>query len=200
MTDKQRRARLRAAVAALKKTTRGYTPDGVFWKQAMRQLAELDADLVPEPSVPALGPIFPGGPSILTYDLTHITSGMSDPYPAFDGPFGAGKRMLAPERLTVTRQSSARRRDGTPNGKAFYATGDSTIRYWVAHIDSRDLPDVGDVFAKGQVVARVSANHEVPHGHWGVDARALIGRMLEHRTDYQHGSPTIGAQLAKGLS
>lgn len=199
MTDKQRAAKVAAAVAALKKTTRGYTPDGVHWKTAMRLLAQLAHDLdPPKPRVPQLGPIFPGGPSILTYDLTHATSGMDAPYPAFDGPFGAGKQVLAPEDMVVTRQSSAVRRDGRPNGKAFYATGASGLRYWIAHIDA--APPVDARFKKGEVVGKVSANHESPHGHVGIDARALIGRVFEHHTNYTHGARTIGRQLQEALS
>lgn len=196
MTDKQRLAAVRRAKAALRKTTQGYTPDGVHWKAAFKQLDALEADLAGR-KVPALGPAWPGGPSILQLDLTHITSGMNDPYPAFDGPFGGGKTMLAPEPLEVTRQSSARRRDGNPNGKAFYATGASGIKYWFAHIE--EAPPVGTFFRKGQAVGKVSWNHEEPHGHVGVDARGLIGRVLEHHTNYTHGATPIGIQLAKAL-
>lgn len=148
------------------------------------------------PRVPALGPVEPGGRSILEFDLTHVTGGLSA-YPAFDGPFGAGKTIIAPEKLTVTRLSSARRRDGNPNGKAFYATGVSGLRYWFGHIEQ--IPALGAVIPKGGKVGVVSANHEVPHLHVGIDAQDLIGKPLFSRTDYQHGGPTIGEQLERAL-
>lgn len=196
MTDKQRAAKLHAAVASLKKTTRGYQPNGVHWRKAMGLLADIDNDLS-RPPVPALGPVVPGGRSVLEQDLTHATGGL-DGYPAFDDAVGhPGLAVIAPEALTVTRQSSARRRDGNPNGKAFYADGASGIKYWFGHLDA--APAVGKRFKKGEVMAKISANHEVPHLHVGMDARALIGHDLVHHTNYTHGAPKVGVQLAAAL-
>jgi hypothetical protein len=195
MTDKQRVAKLRVAVAALKKTTSGYHPTGVYWRKALGILAELEHDLEPS-RVPNLGPVTPGGKSVLLQDLTHATGGLNG-YPAFDDAFGAGIRVIAPEPLTVTRQSGARRRDGRPNGKAFYATGHSALEYWFGHVDI--APRVGARFNKGELMAHVSGNHEAPHLHVGIDARTLIGKELVHHTDYTHGAPTVGVQLAAVL-
>ena len=158
--------------------------------------AEQVAESPPEskPALPDLGPVVAGGKSVLDHDLTHATGGL-DGYAAFDDGWRAGLAVVAPEALTVTRLSSARRRDGDPNGRAFYATGASKIRYWFGHVD--DPPAVGARFKKGQKLAVISANHEEPHLHVGVDASALIGRELEHHTDYTHGAPTVGAQLSR---
>lgn len=197
LTDKQRLGMLRSAILTLKKTTKGYTPTGTHWKPAMNLLRDLERDLEGAPSrVPDLGPVTPGGKSVLRQDLTHMTGGL-DKYPAFDDAFHAGKSVIAPEPLTVTRRSSARRRDGTPNGKAFYADGASGIKYWFGH--TTDAPAVGTKFGKGDRMTFVSGNHEAPHLHVGVDARALIGKVLEHHTNYTHGAPTVGVQLAKAL-
>lgn len=195
MTDAQRLARLRFAVAELKRTTSGYTPTGVHWRKALAIFAELDRDLAAS-SVPPLGPVVRGGKSVLLQDLTHATGGL-DGYPAFDDGFRAGLAILAPEPVTVTRQSGARRRDGRANGKAFYATGASGLKYWFGHTDL--APQVGASFRKGQTMCHISGNHEAPHLHVGIDARPLIGRELAHHTDYTHGAPTVGAQLAAVL-
>lgn len=149
---------------------------------------------VPKPAVPDLGPVVSGGKSVLDQDLTHTTGGI-DGYPAFDDGFRAGAVVIAPEPLTVTRLSSARRRDGNPNGKAFYATGASGIRYWFGHVEQ--IPAVGEKLAKGARLGLVSANHEAPHLHVGIDASALVGRQLQHHTDYTHGGATVGKQLAQ---
>lgn len=195
MTDKQRLAKLRQAVAALKKTTAGYTPTGVHWRKALGIFAELERDLAPS-AVPSLGPVVRGGKSVLFQDLTHATGGLPG-YPAFDDGFRPDLEVLAPESLTVTRQSSARRRDGNPNGKAFYATGESGLRYWFGHTDV--APKVGARFGKGQTMCRISGNHEAPHLHVGIDAVPLIGRELAHHTDYTHGAAKVGVQLAAAL-
>lgn len=195
MTDKQRLAKLKVAVAALKETA-GYNPTGPKWRKALLILAELEKDLAPVSKVPALGPVTPIGKTVLMQDLTHETGGLPG-YPAFDDGFAAGTAVLAPEALTVTRQSSARRRDGRPNGKAFYATGVSALEYWFGHVDV--APPVGKRFKKGAVMAHVSANHEVPHVHVGIDARTMIGHELVHHTNYTHGAPKVGVQLAAAL-
>lgn len=143
-------------------------------------------------NVPELGPVVQGGKSMLRHDLTHVTGGLDD-YPAFDDGFAAGMEVIAPEALTVTRHSSARRRDGNPNGKALYATGESGLLYWFGHIEN--MAPVGARLAKGERVGVVSANHEAPHVHVGVDGRELLGRQFESHDDYTHGAPTIGSQL-----
>jgi hypothetical protein len=38
-----------------------------------------------------------------------------------------------------------------------------------------------------------------PHVHLAIDARPLLGHHLISHTDYTHGAPTIGAQLARGI-
>lgn len=153
--------------------------------------------------IPHLGPVTIGGKPILNQDLTHATGGFPNPnsnsvMPAFDDAFGhPGMKVIAPEPLTVVRASSAARRDGRPNGKAFYATGTSKVKYWFGHIDK--VPPIGKKYKRGEVMAKVSPNHEVPHLHVGVNAKALIGHDLIHHTNYTHGAPTVGDQLVKAL-
>lgn len=148
----------------------------------------------PKPTVPQLGPVTAGAPSVLLHDLTHATDGVPG-FPAFDDAFGQpGKIVLAPEALTVTRLGHAVRRDGNPDGRIVYATGASRIRYCFVHLE--DVPAVGTRIKSGGRIAVISANHEVPHLHVGIDARPLIGRELDHHTDYSHGGRTVGAQLA----
>jgi hypothetical protein len=194
VNDKQRVARLDKALAALKKTTRGYTPEGVHWRTALEHLRALRADLQSVSRVPALGPVVRGGKTILAHDLTHATSGVPG-FPAFDDGFGAaGLAVLAPEPLVVYRQS------GAQGGDAFYARGDSRIEYWFGHVDQ--APATGARFRKGQTmarIARIGQDDGGPHVHVGINARPLIGRDLRHRTNYSHGAPTVGAQLAEAL-
>lgn len=200
MTDKQRAALVRSAVADLKRTAEGYKthPNGPNWRAALGKFDKLVADLT-RPPVPNLGPVVENGLAVLLMAPTHMTSGVG--YPAFDTAFGqAGRWVIAPEALTVTRDSSAR------GGDAFYATGASTLAYWFGHIDT--APAVGTKFRKGQRIARVaniSAAHGGPHAHLGVDARPLIDSHLLWGANgdgppYTYGAPTIGAQLAKGLA
>lgn len=201
MTQKQLLAVVNRLEKHLHKTTEGYVghADGVHWRNATRELDRLKAGLQPKPKrkVPALGPVVRGGTPILEQDLTHATGGL-DGYPAFDDAVGhPGMAVIAPEALTVTRQSSARRRDGQPNGKAFYATGASGLQYWFGHVDV--APAVGAAFRKGQRMAAISANHEAPHVHVGINAHAVLGHELAHHTNYTHGAPKVGAQLRKEL-
>lgn len=143
-----------------------------------------------KPVLPDLGPVTPGGKSVLAHDLTHATDGIPY-YPAFDEAFWVGAPIIAPEDLTVTRPSSSR------PGQAFYATGVSSIRFWFGHLD-RTHP-AGVRFGKGQLVGRVAPNHVGggPHCHVGVNVELLWGpgRQLAHHTNYTHGAPTVGAQL-----
>lgn len=145
------------------------------------------------PRVPPLGPVLKGGRSVLAHDLTHATGGLKF-YPAFDDGFGfAGASVIAPEKLEVTQIGGTVRRDGKPDGKSVRATGVSGIKYWFGHLEG--VPKVGDRLIKGQKIGRISSNHELPHVHVGLDARALIGHELVHKLNYSHGGPTVGLQL-----
>lgn len=189
MTDRQRLAKLRQAEAELKKTTRGYTPNGVHWRTAMALIDEVQADLEPPP-LPSLGPLWIPGKSVLDHDLTHATSGIPL-YPAYDDAFAQGTVILAVEPMTVFRQSSAN------PGKAFYAKGKSGLRYWYGHLDRTHA--VGTRFAKGDAVGKVAANAlgGGPHVHLGINAELILGagKQFRHHTNYTHGAPTVGAQL-----
>lgn len=190
MTDKQRLNALRRAIVHLKKTTQGYNPQGSEWKLALESLHALEEDLLPKARVPNLGPVVPGGVSILDQDLTHVTSGLPT-YPAFDDGWRAGREVIAPEDLVIARQS------GAQGGDAFYATGKSKLRYWFGHVDQ--APMTGKKFRKGDVMARISADHPRPHVHVGIDAKDLIGFQLASATNYTHGAPKVGLQLTKAL-
>lgn len=198
MTDKQRLAVLNKAIAELKVTKQGYTPLGVHWREAMKNLNALAADLKPEPKpsvkVPLLGPIWAGGKSVLLQDLTHETAGVPL-YPAFDDAFVEGREIIAPENMTVSRASSS-----TP-GLAFYAVGESHIKYWFGHLDRTHPP--GKSFKKGAVIGRVCRNKVGggPHCHCGLNVEELLGRgkQLIHHTNYTHGAPLVGVQLKQAL-
>ena len=157
-----------------------------------KQLLEQYAAGHPARATPDLGPVTPGGVTVLAHDLTHATGGL-DGYPAFDDAFSAGVLVIAPEPLKITAHGSTRRRDGQPNGRSVSATGDSGIRYWFGHIEQPEA--TGSRVAKGGRIAVVSGNHEEPHLHLGIDARPLTGFEFEHHTDYTHGAATVGAQL-----
>jgi hypothetical protein len=164
------------------------TGKGSEWKAAY---GNIDKVLAAISTGPDLGPVFKGGKSVLDHDLTHATGGIPL-YPAFDDAFTAGTPIIAPEFLTVTRDSSS-----SP-GDAFYATGRSGLRYWFGHLVSAPL--AGTKFAKGAVVGKV-LGHSVgggPHVHVGVNIENLYGRGKEliHHTNYTHGAPTVGTQLA----
>jgi len=140
-----------------------------------------------------LGPVFNGGASILQHDLTHATSGL-ELYPAFDDAFTEGTPIIAPEQLTVTKESSSN------PGDAFYASGRSGLSYWFGHLAS--APALGKSFNKGATLGKVGPNNVGggPHVHVGVNVEALwgAGKQLEHHTDYTHGAPLVGDQLAAG--
>ncbi len=143
------------------------------------------------PALPPLGPVTPGGKSVLDHDCTHSTSGIRY-YPAFDDAFGQGVACIAPEPMTVTKISSSR------PGVAFYAEGVSGIRYWFGHLTS--APAVGKKFTKGQRFGTTCKNNlgGGPHLHAAVNVEKLWGRyqQLIHHTNYTHGAPKIGVQLA----
>jgi hypothetical protein len=198
MTDKQIAALLKSCRADLRKTREGYVshPDGPHWRVAMPKLAQAIKELE-RPAVPALGPVLEDGLDMLLMAPTHNTDGVPH-YPAFDTGFGqAGRWVLAPEALTVTRQS------GAVGGDAVYATGASRIDYWIGHI--APAPATGRTFRKGERISRIADQSGTDHVHWGLDARALIGKDLLYGRngdgpDYTWGAPTIGAQLATGIA
>lgn len=205
MTDKERLELLEFALEELRKTREGFDAAGQtggHWRRAMQRLEELQEDLEPKAApapgpatgVPRLGPVWRGGKSILDHDLTHATGGLPL-YPAFDDAFVAGREIIAPEAVTVTRDSSAR------PGDAFYATGRSGIRYWFGHLVK--APAVGTKFRKGQTMGIV-LDHDVgggPHVHVGINIEDVVaaGRELKHNTGYTHGAPLIGKQLSELL-
>lgn len=193
MTDRQRAALLKSAQADLRKTEKGYktNPTGPNWVRAMDKLNRLLKDLQP-PAIPQLGPGLEDGLSMLLMAPTHNTDGVPG-YPAFDDGFGqAGRWIIAPEKLTITRQS------GAVGGDAVYATGQSKIKYWIGHLTP--APATGRVFLKGARIARIADQRATDHVHWGLDVRPLTGQSLRYGRngngpDYSYGSPTIGAQL-----
>lgn len=131
------------------------------------------------------------GPSVREYDLTHATSGIPL-YPAFDAVWYTGKNVLAPEGMKVTRVGTA------SHGIAFYADGDSGLRWWFGHLDYQ--PTVGRYFARGDIVGHVAYHSDSPHVHVGVNVERLwgAGKQMSHHTNYTHGGPLIGAQLDAG--
>lgn len=200
MTNKQRDALLRSAMADLRKTEKGYkepgAPQGPNWSNAFRKLNQLQADLGRAP-IPALGPILEGGPSLLTYSPTHNTDGVPG-HPAFDAAFNQkGRWVIAPERMTIQDE------DGSGSGtEGFDAIGASGIGYWVGHLFA--APPVGRTFTKGQRLGRIGDLPGTDHVHWGLDVRPLTGQSLKYGRngngpDYTFGSPSIGTQLRRML-
>lgn len=199
MTDRQRLELLRKARRELELTKEGYDPAGGHWKSAFASLDKLEADLKPPTALWVhVGPVQPGGKSLLDMSLTHDTSKILL-FPAVDTAWGGGGgvEMLAPEACTVdTKDTSA-----SP-GEAFYMTGRSKLRHWVGHLD-RDWP-LGHKFKKGDFIGKTLP---IPggsdHGHWGVNAEAILGKGKElkwGRTGkgprYSLGAPTIREQLS----
>ena len=212
MTDAQRLELLEYALKELRKTDRGYGTAGQtggHWRRAMQRLDALAEDLNPEaattaaaaatpvpgvPGVPRLGPVWRGGKSVLEQDCTHATSGIPR-FPAFDDAFVAGRKVIAPEALRVTRASSSN------PGDAFFATGRSGLRYWFGHLVR--APSVGTKFRKGETMGIV-LDHNIgggPHVHVALNIEQLIGpgKQLAHHTNYTHGAPLIGTQLQELL-
>lgn len=143
--------------------------------------------------VPALGPVYHGGASILTYDLTHETDDIPL-YPAFDTAFRGGTGIIAPEPMEVIKASSSR------PGDACYLRGESDIDYWIGHLVY--APPVGREFDREDLIGRVVATSVGggSHAHVGLNVERLWGRGKElvHHDNYTHGAPTIGKQLAAG--
>ena len=185
--------------ADLRKTEKGYRPTngtGPNWGNAARKRDMLLADLS-KPGVPELGPVLEDGLDMLLMAPTHNTDGVPG-YHAFDTGFGqAGRWVIAPEKLTITKQS------GAMGGDAVFARGASKIEYWIGHISP--APANGKVFLKGARISRIANQAATDHVHWGLDTRPLTGQLLKYGRDgngpdYTWGSPTIGAQLAKMLA
>lgn len=158
-------------------------------------------------SVPALGPLWNGGRSPLAHDLTHRTSGIRDAFgrsmehlwPAFDDCFDEGEPILAPENLIVIPNPYTGSPFSSSNpGEAFYTRSVSKIRCWFGHLDRRHPP--GTEFRKGQTIGKVARNliGGGPHVHaaWNIEEMIAKGVALKHHTNYTHGAPLIGAQLA----
>lgn len=203
MTDKQRLALLRKGVRELKLTT-GYDPLGGHWKKALADLRKLEDDLKPGPNPKrwqSIGGVTQGGRSLLDMSLTHQTHGLPL-FPAIDLAWGAGVDMFAPEDCVVdTKDTSAH------PGEALYLRGTSGARYWVGHID-RDYP-LGRKFDKGDFIGQTvpTTIGGGPHGHWGVNAEAFLGKGKQLKygrdgngPDYTLGAPTVREQLAKALA
>lgn len=197
---------LAEAHGLLKNTQKGYDPYAWRWREAFERIDYVEAGLA-APPVPYLGPVVRGDKPLLLQVLTHETAGLygnpnsPDPkshYPALDLGWHAGVDMIAPEPMTVTQQSSAQGAD------AYYADGESGIRYWVGHI-VRALAN-GVRIARGAVLGKIAIIPGVDHGHLGVNARHLLnGRDLlwgkyGNGPDYTYGSPTIGRQLERGMA
>jgi putative peptidoglycan binding protein len=141
--------------------------------------------------VPNLGPIVLDGKAILDMRLTHNTDGIEG-YPAFDDGWIVGRHVIAPEALSITEQS------GAQGGDAFYARGDSGMRYWVGHI--LVAPTTGRAFTRGETMATIAdipSWQGGPHVHLGVNARSL---GVELRVTGYGSGPTLGEQLKAGLS
>lgn len=204
MTDAKRQALLRSAISELQKTGQGHIQwkeegmQGGHWKEAMADLRLLEADLKPSTDLwLTIGPVQPGGISLLDMSLTHDTSNIPL-FPAVDTAWGGGGgvEVIAPEACEVDTKDTS-----SSPGEAVYLTGRSKLRHWVGHLD-RDWP-LGHKFRKGD---RIGATLPIPgqsdHAHWGVNAEALLGKGKElkwGRTGkgprYTLGAPTIRAQL-----
>jgi hypothetical protein len=150
----------------------------------------------PPTPIPQLGPLYVGGASALANDLTHRTDGLEgvegSVWPAYDDGWIIGRTILAVENIEVYEQSSSL------GGDAFFAKGESKLRYWHGHLAS-PVPWTGKTFRRGEPVGRIASMARA-HTHLGINAVPLIGHDLAHHTDYTHGAPTVGAQLAERLS
>lgn len=204
MTDKQRLAVLRAARRELERTKEGYNPLGGHWQRANERLDRLENDLRPAPALWAnVGPVQPGGKSLLDMSLTHDTSGIPL-FPAVDTAWGGGGgvELIAPEGCTVDRRDTS-----SSPGEAFFMSGRSSLDYWFGHLD-RDWP-LGHEFVKGDFIGKtLPIPGQSDHAHVGVNAEALLGKGKEllwggapskPRRRYQLGSPTIREQLERLL-
>lgn len=153
------------------------------------------------PLVLELGPVQPGGISLLDMSLTHDTSGIPL-FPAVDTAWGGGGgvTVITPEDCVVDTKDTS-----SSPGEAVYLTGVSKLRHWVGHLD-RDWP-LGHRFRKGDVIGKTLPVPGVgDHAHWGVNAEAILGPGKELRWGrdgngprYTLGAPTIRDQLREAL-
>jgi len=90
---------------------------------------------------------------------THPTDGLSDQgyTHAVDIMGDPGTNVGAPVSGTIIRHGSAQ------GGQSMYFKGDDGRTYWIGHIENV-LP-AGTKVKKGQVIARISADHAAPHVH-----------------------------------
>lgn len=196
MSDKQRLAKLVSARQDFKSTKKGYDekPLGPNWVAGMRDLDAVIADISADVSlrVPRLGKVTKQTKVkiLLSQDLTHYTDGLG--WPALDEMGKPGTPVIAPEDCIVYDNTSS-----AQGGDAFYIRGASGLKYWVAHIAA--VPAQGRQFRKGQTMTTISRDHPRPHLHLAIDARELIGKHLVAHTNYTHGGPLIGVQLAAAL-
>jgi hypothetical protein len=209
VTDKERLALVRQVERELTRTGQGYVQwsqdkQGGHWPKALAGLTKLERDFQ-APPVPDLGPVWDGGKSVLLHDLTHATSGIPL-YPAFDDAFNQGRVIIAPEKIEVGWKYEdgkwIRKLSSANPGAAFYARGVSDLGWWFGHLD-RAHP-LGTKFAKGDAIGRVAANNigGGPHAHVGINSELILGpgKQFLHHTNYTHGAPTVGVQLAKALT
>lgn len=203
MTDKGVVMAVRRARRHLHAAT-GYNPEGGHYEAVDVALDAIEAEMArrlkpkPKPKTwESIGPIQPGGKSLLDMSLTHDTSGIPL-FPAVDTNWGGGGgvAVCAPERCIVdTKDTSA------GPGEALYLTGESGMRYWVGHLN-RDWP-LGKAFNKGDIIGKtLPIPGSSDHAHWGVNAERFLGKGKElkwGRTGkgprYTLGAPTIREQL-----
>ena len=191
MNDAEQLKLLKSAMADLRKTKKGYERTAPNWDNAFDKLEKLAVDLRPHVSkVPKLGPCRKGGKSVLLHDCTHYTDGVG--WPAFDDVASAGTPVLAVEDMIVYDNTS-----GAQGGDAFYTRGASGMLYWYGHIAA--VPAQGRRFKKGATMSTISRDHPIPHVHLGINSVPLIHHHLISKTDYSHGAPLIGVQLARSL-
>jgi hypothetical protein len=212
MTDKERLKLLREALSRLEMTNQGYKQAEAninrnwHWKTAMQVLHALEEDLTPQPApkrptgkTPDLGPVYPGGTSVLDASPTHATGGLPR-YPAFDTNWLA-LRVIAPEGGEVTRHSG-----GGDLGFSVYLTGDSGLKYYFQHMNEAGRAPLGRL-KKGGKIGTVGSAKDFPavrvdHNHVGINAEAILGAGKELKygetgtgPPYSPGAPTIRKQL-----
>lgn len=153
-------------------------------------------------ALPDLGPVQPGGVSLLDMSLTHDTSGIPL-FPAVDTAWGGGGGVvvIAPEGCVVDTKDTS-----SSPGEAVFLTGVSELRHWIGHLD-RDWP-LEHEFRKGDLIGKtLPIPGQSDHAHWGVNAEAFLGPGKELKWGatgkgprYTLGAPTIREQLEKALA
>jgi hypothetical protein len=178
----------------------GYNPEGSHYVAVMEVLNLLEKNAAAQiPVVPNLGPITPGGASILGFDFTHMTTGLG--WPAFDtlltGDPGPSMVVIAPEAITIDTKDSS-----SSPGEAFYATGASGLRYWFAHL--KDDHPLGKKFAKGAKIGDTlpTTVGGGTHLHLAVNLIPVTGRHARYGRDgngpnYTHGPYTLRRELER---